>query len=414
MIINRPLYLNKLIERMNNSLIKVITGLRRSGKSFLLFTLFKFYLISKNIDLNHIIEIKLDEDANFKLRNKSELKKYIYSKIIDKQNYYVLIDEIQYVKNFEPVLIELMRIENVDIYVTGSNSKFLSTDIDTALNGKNDPIHIYPFSFEEFSIAYKDRSKAWTDFVTYGSLPQTISFSKPIDKQAYTSRTFNEIYIRDVISRYRIKSPNLLKQIIQTIASSIGSYVSINNMINTIKSVAKTNIKFETINKYVSHLSDAFLIDECNRYDLKGRKYLGANKKYYFEDIGVRNSLINFNIDDISHIFENIVFNELKIHDFNVDVGIIPIRILENGTFKFKQIEVDFVARKFDKLYFIQTCYHLTDKKVLEREINSLNNVPSNAQKIIVTYDDVTTHQNEQGIMIYNFFSFIKEFLNNN
>jgi len=405
MIIERDLYLNKLIESMNNGLIKVITGLRRSGKTFLLFNIFKEYLMQNGIDQSHIIEIKFDEENNKRLLNHKTLLEYINGKIYDKKNFFILLDEVQLIKRFEPILIQLSRIENVDVYVTGSNSKFLSTDIDTQLNGKNDPIHVYPLTFNEFATAYSDKAKAWNDYVTYGGLPQLIHFSNDDKKVDYLLRTLNELYVKDILKRNRVKYTNEINDLLKVVASSSGSYVSINKIVNTFKSVKNVSAKWETISKYLMYLEKAFLVKSVERYDLKGRKLIGANKKYYFEDIGVRNCILNFRQLDITHIFENIMFNELNYYGFNVNIGTFVTKTKDSTSLA----EIDFVATKGMKQYLIQACYTLANKEVVKREKKQLAKINNCTNRYIVTFDSQPKYIDENGIIIINFFDFINE-----
>ena len=409
MRIERTAYLNQLIESQNNGLIKIITGIRRCGKSYLLFNIFYDYLISKGIDNKHIIKIALDDILNEEYKDPRKLLLYIKESIKDSNNYYIFIDEVQMMDNFIGALNSLLRIENVDVYVTGSNSKFLSSDIATEFRGRGDVIHIYPLSFKEFFSVYDgDINKAWKEYSTYGGLPLIKNIESEQKKISYLNNLYNTVYIKDLIERNNIKKVFEFEKLVKVIASSIGAPCNPNKLSNTFKSVENVKLNPETIGFYLSYLQDSYLIEKSNRYDIKGKKYIGSLSKYYFTDIGLRNSILEFRQQEESHIMENVIYNELRIKGFLVDVGMVEHRTSnkENQTIR-NHYEVDFVANLGSKRYYIQSALTLPDKEKIMQETNSLRQIHDGFKKIIITKDDIHPWHNEDGILFIGLFDFL-------
>lgn len=409
MEIRRDIYLNKLINRMDNSLIKVITGIRRSGKSYLLFRLFKNYLLNKDVDENHIIEIELDKFENKKYRSPQVVLEYIELLIKDKETYYLFIDKVQMLNEFEDVLNSLLHISNLDIYVTGSNSKFLSTDILTEFRGRGDEIHIYPLSYKEFMSVYKgDKYEGWAEYVTFGGLPLTILMKTEEQKINYLTRLFEETYIKDVVERNGIEKNQELDDLINILASCIGSLTNPSKIAKTFQSSIQSKISINTIKKYIDILKDAFIVNEAYRFDVKGRKYIGAQLKYYFEDVGLRNARLGFRQIEETHLMENIVYNELKLRGYQVDVGIVIKRNkTEDGRFEKKQLKVDFVANLGSKRYYIQSALSLPTEIKIKQEKASLLNIKDSFKKIIITRDIVKMYRDENGIITMSIYDFL-------
>lgn len=416
-MIERKRYLDKLIRKKENGLIKVITGVRRCGKSYLLFELYHSYLNSIGIDDKHIIELALDLDANSTYRDPFELGKYIRSKIVDKNKmYYVFLDEIQMVEEavnpeahsveikigFVDVVLGLMKIKNVDLYITGSNSKMLSTDILTQFRGRGDEIHVNPLSFAEFHSAYKgDKRDAWKDYYTYGGMPLILSQTTHADKSNYLRTLIQKIYLDDILARNKINSErSVLEDLMNIIASSVGSLTSPSNLSKTFLSVKNKKIGEETVAKYLDFFVDAFIVYKARRYDVKGRKYIGAPLKYYFSDIGLRNAWLNFRQIEETHIMENIIYNELLVREFDVDVGIVEYNYRgEDGKNKRRQLEVDFVANQADKRYYIQSALYVGTTEKRLQETNSLNRIDDSFKKIVVVKDDIIPWHDEKGVL---------------
>lgn len=409
MRIERNTYLNQLIESQNNGLIKIITGIRRCGKSYLLFNIYYDYLISKGIDNEHIIKIALDDILNEEYKDPRRLLLYIKESIKDSNNYYVFIDEVQMMDNFSGALNSLLRIENVDVYVTGSNSKFLSSDIATEFRGRGDVIHIYPLSFKEFfSVHDGDINKAWKEYSTFGGLPLIKNIESEQKKINYLTNLYNTVYIKDLIERNNIKKVFELEKLIKVISSSIGAPCNPNKLSNTFKTVENVKLNPETIGFYLSYLQDSYLIEKSNRYDIKGKKYIGSLSKYYFTDIGLRNAILEFRQQEESHIMENVIYNELRIKGFLVDVGMVEHRTSnkENQTIR-NHYEVDFVANLGSKRYYIQSALTLPDKEKILQETNSLRHIHDGFKKIIITKDDIHPWHNEEGILFIGLFDFL-------
>lgn len=408
MIINRDYYLKKLISREKNGLIKVVTGIRRCGKSFLLFNIFHNYLINKGITKSHIIEIALDDRTNKELRNPDNMLKYIKSQIIDDELYYIILDEVQLLEEFEDVLNSLLHIKNVDVYVTGSNSKFLSSDVITEFRGRGDEIHIYPLSFKEFTSVYKGSiEEAWDDYFNYGGMPLVLSYKTPEEKADYLKGLFDKVYVSDIVERHNVKNIEELNEIIDFLSSSIGSLTNPLKLSKTFRSEKNKIISDKTISKYIDYFEDSFLISKAKRYDIKGKKYINSPNKYYFEDIGLRNARINFRQTEENHIMENIIYNELKVRGYNVDVGIVNAydKDKQNKTIQ-KKYEVDFIASKGNNKYYIQSAFSIENIDKLRQETNSLVNINDSFKKIIVVKNNIKPRRDENGIVtigIYNF-----------
>lgn len=409
MEIKRDLYLQKLIDRKNNGMVKVITGLRRVGKSYLLFTLFKKHLLESGIAESNIIQINLDDINYLEYRKPLKLYNYIKSKIVDKNMYFVMLDEVQFVENFETVLNSLLHIANVDVYVTGSNAKFLSKDIITEFRGRGDQVHLYPLSFGEYYAAFGgDRTAAFTQYITYGGLPQVATMVSHEQKKTYLENLFEETYIKDIVNRHNIKQEGDLKELLNILSSSIGNLTNPNKLSNTFRSVKQSKISPITIDKYLEYLIDSFLINKAMRFDIKGKKYIETPCKYYFSDLGLRNARINFRQTEITHLMENAIYNELIACGYSVDVGVVTTAVKNgNDSVVRKQLEVDFVCNKYDQRIYIQSAYTLSDAAKLAQEQNSLNKINDSFKKIIITFDPVATHYNENGYYIMNIFDFL-------
>lgn len=409
MEIKRNKYLKEIIDRMHNGMIKVITGIRRSGKSYLIFQIFKEYLINNGVDENHIITIELDRRENKKYRNPDEILEYISSLIVDKEDYYILLDEVQMLDEFVDVLNSLLHIKNADIYVTGSNSKFLSKDIITEFRGRGDEIHVYPLTFKEFMSVYDgDRYQGWADYVTYGGLPLTVTMKTEEQKIGYLTKLFEETYIKDIVERNKIEKIQELNDLINVMASSIGSLTNPSKIEATFKSVIQSDISLNTIRQYIEYLKDAFIITEANRYDVKGRKYIGTPLKYYFEDVGLRNVRLGFRQVEETHLMENVVYNELRTRGYQVDVGMVQKREkTEDGSWERKQLEIDFIANIGSKRYYIQSALSLPDAEKTRQEKASLLNVNDSFKKIIIVKDIINVQRDEDGITTMSIYDFL-------
>lgn len=402
MEIKRDTYLEQLKLRKNNGMIKIITGIRRCGKSYLLFTLFKRHLLENGTDYDHIIEIALDGIENEELRDPKACYQYIKSKIKDSEQYYLLLDEVQFMPRFEEVLNSLLRMNNIDVYVTGSNSKFLSSDIVTEFRGRGDEIRIYPLSFAEFYAAFDgDYDDAWNEYMIYGGLPQVAQFQTERQKAEYLKNIFANVYLKDVIERNRVQNTDELGTLVDILASAIGAPTNPTRISNTFQSERQTSYTNKTISNHIDFLTDAFLISKASRYDIKGRKYIGANLKYYFTDIGLRNARLNFRQQEPTHIMENIVYNELLIRGYNVDVGIVDIYGKDKeGKRIRKQLEVDFVVNQGSQRYYIQVAYDLSSEEKQTQEFNSLRNIPDSFKKIVIVNGTLKPWRNEEGFVI--------------
>ncbi len=408
MVIKRDMYLNKLIKRQHNGLVKIITGMRRTGKSYLLFRLFHDYLLQNNVEESHIIEYAFDDRANKQLRNPDILLDKIKSQITDKKMYYIVLDEIQMVDEFEEVLNSLLHIRNADIYVSGSNSKFLSKDIITEFRGRGDEIRVYPLSFNEFSSVFKGSIQdAWNEYYTYGGLPLTLTYDTHEEKYNYLVNQFKKVYISDIVDRNNIRNTEELEDLINILSSNIGSLTNPKKLTDTFRSVKKVNISPITIKSYLDYLEESFLIDKALRYDVKGKKYISTPSKYYFSDLGLRNGRLNFRQQEENHIMENIIYNELRIRGFNVDVGIVEIREQKEGHSLRKQLEIDFIATSGNKKYYIQSALDMRSQEKKIQEKKSLIHISDSFKKIVVIRDDIKITRDEQGIVTMSIFDFL-------
>ena len=374
MQIKRDFYLQQLVDGKQNGLIKIVTGIRRCGKSFLLFKLFRQYLLDVGVDSDHIIQIALDDIENANLREPLPLYKCIKAKMTDEELYYILLDEVQLVPRFEEVLNSLLRIDNADVYVTGSNSKFLSSDIITEFRGRGDEIHLYPLSLSEYCEGTGlSPAEAWKDYYTYGGLPHTLSLGTEKKKIDYLNNLFESVYLIDILERQRIKNKAEFEELVKIIASGIGAPTNPTKLENTFKSVKKVNIDSVTISRYLGYMQDAFLIEKAERYDVKGKKYIGSLAKYYFTDIGLRNAILGLRQQEETHIMENIIYNELRRRGCKVDVGMVEQRFVDNdGKWQRKQLEVDFVVNEGNQRYYIQSALALPDEEKRKQEMGSL------------------------------------------
>ena len=402
--IKRDVYLNKLISRKENGLIKIITGIRRCGKSYLLDPLFKNSLLESGIKADHIIKLELDKEENKKYRNSYELNEYIKSQIKDKDMYYILLDEIQMVDGFESVLNGFLYERNLDVYVTGSNSKFLSSDIITEFRGRGDEIKVFPLSFAEYVEAFKgDKQDAWNEYVLYGGLPLILSKKSDEEKSKYLKDLFDQTYIKDIIERNSIQRVDILDSIINMLASSVGSLTNPKKIYDTFVSNGEKEISSNTVNSYIKYIEDSFIVNKSDRYDVKGKKYIQTPQKYYFSDIGLRNARLNFRQQEENHIMENIIYNELLLRGYNVDVGVVELR---EGNQR-KQLEVDFVCNLGNKRYYVQSALNLDTREKTIQEERPLMNINDNFKKIIVVKDTMKHWITEEGILVIG----IQEFL---
>ena len=408
MEIKRDYYLNKLIEAKCDGLIKVVTGIRRCGKSYLLNNLFYNYLLQNNVKENHIIKIALDDSDNEELLIPKNLSRYVKEKIVDQEIYYVILDEIQLVENFEGVLNGLLRISNIDIYVTGSNSKFLSTDIITEFRGRGENIQIYPLSYYEFMSVYSgDKLDGWVEYITYGGLPLVVSMQNDERKMSYLNEQRKNVYINDVIEKNEIKNDSELISLIEIISSSIGSLSNPKKLSDTFKSTAGLNIDHKTISLYLKYLEEAFLIEKVQRYDVKGKKYMNTPYKFYFSDLGIRNSFINFRQYEENHIMENVIYLELKRRGYNVDVGVIEQKERKENEYIYKQLEVDFIANKGNNKIYIQSAFSMPNPEKINQEERPLLKINDSFKKIIIVKDYIKRTRNESGIITMNIFDFL-------
>lgn len=409
MVINRDIYLNRLIASKHNGLIKIITGLRRCGKSYLLFKLFKEHLRNVEVDDNHIIQVDLEDRRNKNLRNPDVLLAHIDSKMKDNDMYYILLDEVQCVKDFEDVLNSYLKIENADIYVTGSNSKFLSTDIITEFRGRGTQICVHPLSFAEImSVDQRHPIDVWNDYYTYGGLPLVLSLSTDEAKESYLKDLYAKVYLTDIKDRYSIRCDSELQELLQIIASTIGSPTNPSKLENTFKSVKNVTLSSKTINTYLSYLEDAFLIEKSIRYDIKGKKYINTLAKHYFTDMGIRNAILGFRQMEENHIMENVIYNELRIRGYSVDVGMVETRPLNSeGKRIRKQYEVDFVANRGSQRYYIQSAFIMPTDSKERQESNSLLNIDDAFKKIIIVKDYIKPKRNQLGIITIGLIDFL-------
>ncbi len=403
MTIQRDAYLRKLIDRKHNGLVKVVTGIRRCGKSTLLFNLFERHLLESGVPRDHVIEIKLDDRANKALRNPDACDEFVRSRVREGQ-YYVLLDEVQMMPEFEDVLNGFLHVGNLDVYVTGSNSKFLSTDVITEFRGRGDEVRVHPLSFAEYHAAMGNAwDDDWNEYITYGGLPYITALRTDKDKAAYLQRLFDETYLRDIVDRNAVKNDGELSDLVNVIASAVGSLTNPQKLENTFQSVKNVKISAPTIKKYLGYLEEAFMITHAKRYDIKGKRHINTPLKYYFEDIGLRNARLNFRQQEETHIMENVLYNELVMRGYQVDVGVVDI--VEGG--KRKRIEIDFVANQGSRRYYVQSAFALPDPEKRMQEERPLLSVRDSFKKIIVVGGNVKLSRDERGVTTMG----IKEFL---
>lgn len=411
MNIHRPIYLQKLIDRRHNGMIKIITGMRRSGKSYLLFNLFADYLKGEGVDNQHIIAIDLENIYNEHLREPLEVLQHIDSQVKDSKEYYVLIDEVQLLNRFEEVLNTLLKRPNIDVYVTGSNARFLSKDVITTFRGRGDEVRVHPLSFCEYISAQADISfmeRHLNDYMRLGGLPQTIAMQREEQKRDYLRHLFENTYLLDIKERYDIRNDDDLVELIDIVASSIGSLTNPTKIANTFKSVKQSNIARDTVKNYIDYMQDAFLIEKAIRYDIKGRKYIDTPAKYYFDDLGLRNARLNFRQTEPTHLMENLIYNELRLRGYSVDVGQVNVFTKnEKGKTERRQLEVDFVCNQGDRRLYIQSALNIDSEDKQNQELTSLKKIDDNFQKVVIVGGMQPTYRNNDGILILNIFDFL-------
>jgi len=409
MLIRRDIYLNKLISKRHNGLVKVVTGVRRCGKSYLLFDLFRDYLKKQNVPDDHIIEMAFDAYENKRFQDPEQFFPYLTEKINDQDQYYVLLDEVQLLGDFEFILNSLIRRKNVDVYVTGSNARFLSKDIITEFRGRGDEVHMYPLTFAEYMSVYEGEiANGWRDYVLYGGLPLVLGFAAPEQKADFLKSLFEETYISDIIGRNNVRNKAEMEELLNILSSAIGSLTNPSKLSAAFKSIKNKTISKTTIKRYIDYLEDSFLIDSAIRYDIKGKKYIETPSKYYFTDLGLRNARLNFRQIEETHAMENIIFNELKVRGYSVDVGVVVMNEIDNTGKKIrKQLEIDFVCNKGSKRYYIQSAFAFSDEKKMQQEQRSLNNTGDGFKKIIITKDAIAPLYNEDGVLVMNVFDFL-------
>lgn len=410
MLFPRKKYLNQLIAGQGNGLVKIVTGGRRCGKSFLLFTLFHNYLIQHGVSESHIIEISLDDRRSKSLRNPDNLLDYIDTKIQDSMEmHYVILDEVQLVEDFVEVVLSLMHDKRLDVYVSGSNSKFLSKDVVTEFRGRGDEIRVWPLSFSEYyEVIGGERSIAWRNYYTYGGLPQVMQIDNTEKKVEYLKNLYELTYLKDVIERNKLRNIEGMRKLVQIISSCIGSSTNPKRISNTFQSVENLSISSITIKEYINYLQDAFLIEEALRYNVKGRKYIGTETKYYFTDMGLRGIVLNFRQQEETHIMENIIYNELRVRGFLVDVGLVETWKRDGkGNSQRCNLEVDFVANKGNVRYYIQSAFSISDESKREQEMASLKNIDDSFRRVIIVKDDIMPYYDDNGFMIIGLFDFL-------
>lgn len=406
----RQKYMDALVERMHNGMIKVVTGIRRSGKSYLLFNLFVRYLMQQGTAMDHILAMQLDRWDMRRYRDPDMLLSWIHERMTDEGDYYILLDEVQFLDHFEEVLNSLLYESHVDVYVTGSNSKFLSNDILTAFRGRGDEIHVYPLTFSEFMEQYDgDMYHGWADYATYGGLPQVASMKTEQQKITYLQSLFKETYLKDILERHKLKYPEGMEDLVNVLASSIGTLMNPTKILSTFQSRFHSKLSLNTIRQYIDFLEEAFLIQKAVRYDVKGRKYIDTPVKYYFEDVGLRNARLDFRQVEETHLMENIIYNELRCRGYLVDVGVVNRRILdeESGRMLSRQLEVDFIASLGNKRYYIQSAFRLPDEEKLRQEKASLLALSDGFKKIILVKDVMRPRRGDDGILIMSVFDFL-------
>lgn len=409
MIIERKKYMQQLVQSKHNGLVKIITGIRRCGKSFLLFNLFKSQLEKEGIDKEHIIEMAFDDFANREYRDPEKFYQYVKAQIKDGRMYYALLDEVQMMDQFEDVLNGLLHIPNVDVYVTGSNAKFLSKDIITEFRGRGYQIHVSPLSFSEFMTTYNgSKEDGWIEYLQYGGLPPVVLQPNDEEKIKFLKDLWQETYLIDILNRNHIKNNAELEELLCMLASGIGGLINPQKLSNTFKTNKNVSISPATLKSYISYCSDAFLIEEANRYDVKGRKYIGTPMKYYFSDLGLRNALLNFRQVEKTHLMENAIYCELRRQGFNVDAGVVTINGKdENGSSYRKQLEVDFVCNKGSRRCYIQSALSLPSQEKIDQETNSLRRLDDGFERIVIVGDHMSCNHDDNGILFMSIYDFM-------
>ncbi len=408
----RETYLNQLIVRINNGEVKIVTGPRRCGKSWLLNRIFKDYLITTGVPEENIIIVSLDIDDNEEngdLTDSKVLKSYLYSRITSKDSpYYVILDEVQEVDGFEKLVNGLNAKDNIDVYITGSNSHFLSSDIKTIFRGRGDEVRVYPFSFKEFCTNRTEPvNELWKEYYTYGGMPGLLRQRTPEQKVLYLQRLWNKTYLDDVVERHNVKNREALSALVDSLCSSVGSLTNPNRISNVLKSVQKVKIDPQTVSNYMEYLEEAFLFEGAKRYNIKGNKYFESIKKYYSADVGLRNAKLNYRQQDVGHIMENVVYNELRIRGFTVDVGLVEVREKRNGKMEYIQYEVDFIATNGTDKYYVQSAFAMDSEEKRHQELNSLQKIDDNFKKIVIVGNDIAEYTNEKGIRFMGLFQFL-------
>lgn len=412
MKIERPTYIQQLINSKDNGLIKIVTGLRRVGKSYLLKTLFKEYLLNEGIKKSHILIIDLEDRRNKVFRDPDYLLDWVDDKMKDEGQYYIIIDEVQRVEEFVDMLGTLVEKENADVYVTGSNSHFLSSDIATEFRGRGDEIHVWPLTFKEYMTAYEgDMVDGWQEYYTYGGLPKILSIKGDDKKATYLRSLYRTVYLSDIYERHEIENKAEFEELVRILASSIGSPVNPTNLANTFKSVKRLNsITDKTIETYIGYLEDAYMIEKAERYDIKGRKYIGTTPKYYFKDMGLRNAILSFRQTEENHLMENVLYNEMRHRGFLVDVGNVNIRVKnEKGEWQRITLEVDFVCNLGSRRYYLQSAYRLPDEEKVEQEKRSLKNIKDSFRKLVIVGERMKLRRDESGIVMLGVYEFLQD-----
>ena len=412
MKIERPIYMRQLIESKDNGLIKIVTGLRRVGKSYLLKTLFKEYLLGEGIRKDHVLIIDLEDRRNKAFRDPDYLLDWVDAQMKDEEQYYIIIDEVQRVDEFVDMLGTLVGKENADVYVTGSNSQFLSSDIATEFRGRGDEIHVWPLTFKEFMTAYEgDIIDGWQEYYTYGGLPKILSIKGDDKKATYLRNLYRTVYLSDIYERHEIENKPEFEELVRILASSIGSPVNPTNLANTFKSVKRlNNITDKTIETYISYLTDAFMIEKSERYDIKGKKYVGTTPKYYFKDLGLRNAILSFRQTEENHLMENIIYNEMRYRGFLVDVGNVVIRVKnEKGEWQRVTLEVDFVCNLGSRRYYLQSAYRLPDEEKQKQEKRSLEQIKDSFKKIVIVGERMKLRRDDNGIVMMGVYEFLRD-----
>lgn len=412
MKIERPIYMQQLVDSKDNGLIKIVTGLRRVGKSYLLKTLFKEYLLGEGIRKNHVLIIDLEDRRNKAFRDPDYLLDWVDAQMKDEEQYYIIIDEVQRVDEFVDMLGTLVGKENADVYVTGSNSHFLSSDIATEFRGRGDEIHVWPLTFKEFMTAYEgDVIDGWQEYYTYGGLPKILSIKGDDKKATYLRNLYRTVYLSDIYERHEIENKPEFEELVRILASSIGSPVNPTNLANTFKSVKRlNNITDKTIETYISYLTDAFMIEKSERYDIKGKKYVGTTPKYYFKDWGLRNAILSFRQTEENHLMENVIYNEMRCRGFLVDVGNVNIRVKnEKGEWQRVTLEVDFVCNLGSRRYYLQSAYRLPDEEKQKQEKRSLEQIKDSFKKIVIVGERMKLRRDDNGIVLMGVYEFLKD-----